>query len=440
MRRMRFEVLGFLALLIWPAGFACAAETTVTVGRADADFTSIQAAVDRAAGGTTVVVRAGVYREHVRVDKPLTLRGEGAVVVDAGKNGSAIILAGSGIELSGFEVRNAGSSGTDAGLLVLGDGNTLSHIRATENHRGIVVSGGRENDISDSEASGNRNDGVALLGASATGVTRNTLSGNGRAGIWLEAIHADQSMLEAAENRIFDNSVRANKKFGIALNSGAVRNEIDGNRVEANGRQTSDAGILINCGPNGNLVRENVVSGNQKHGILIISGSFANRVLDNAVTGSATGIGIYDANTNEIAGNSVRGSADYGIRLDDMAPLMGKAANVPGMAGAFPVSAQNILHHNDLVDNRINAFDLSGKPWTPPGAEAMPPALLESMGNMLAPNRWDDGKEGNHYDDFDEEREGFIDRNEDGIGDAAHAIPGGAAVDNFPLKTVPTSD
>ena len=429
--------IGFFLALAGPAGLAWGAGEEFTVGRSNADFTAIQAAVDHAPQGATIVVRAGTYREHVTIDKALTLEADGKVVVDAGRKGSAVTLSGSGITVTGFEVRNAGSSGTQAGLLVLGNGNTITHVRATGNNWGIVVSGGHDNTVSDSEATKNKHDGIALLGASATTVTHNLLTGNSRAGVWLAAGRQGKTVLEAAENRILDNDVHDNRNYGIALNTGAVRNTVSGNTVDDNGRKISDAGILINCGPNGNLVENNTLSGDQKHGILIISGSFANRILSNAVTGSAIGIGVYDANANEIAENAVTGSADYGIRLDDMSPLMGAAANTPAIAGAFPVSADNVLHHNDLADNRINAFDRSGKPWTPPGAKNMPPALLKNMAGMLAPNRWDDGKEGNHYDDFDEEPEGFVDRNSDGIGDKAHPIPGGSGVDNFPLAEAP---
>ncbi len=429
--------IGFLLALTGPAGLALGAGATFTVGRSNADFTSIQAALDHASQGATIIVHAGTYREHVTVDKALTLEAEGNAVIDAGRKGSAVTLSGSGITFTGFEVRNAGSSGTQAGLLVLGNGNTIEHVRATGNNWGIVVSGGHDNVISDSAATQNKHDGIALLGASTTTLTHNILTGNGRAGLWLAAAHEAKTVQEAAENRILDNDAHDNRNFGIALNTGAVRNEVSGNTVEDNGRKISDAGILINCGPNGNLVESNTLSGNQKHGILIMSGSFANRILSNSVTGSAVGIGIYDANANEIAKNVVTGSADYGIELDDMSPLMGAVANAPGIAGAFPVSADNLLHHNDLAENRINAFDRSGKPWTPPGTKNMPPTLPQNMAATLAPNRWDDGKEGNHYDDFDEEREGFIDRNADGIGDKAHAIPGGSAVDNFPLADAP---
>jgi parallel beta-helix repeat protein len=411
---------------------ATAGEGVLTVGKGG-DFASIQAAVDHVASGASIVVRAGTYRERVVVDKALTLSAEGAVVIDAGRSGSAVTLSGSSITFTGFEVRNAGSAKTDAGLFISGNGNTVSRVKATANNFGIVVSGGHDNAITDSAAVGNKHDGIAVLGAVSTTVTGNRTEGNGRAGIWLAATHVGQVMQEAVGNRVGDNETRKNRSFGIALNTGANRNEITANRVEANGRAMSDAGILLNCGPNDNLVESNILSRNQRHGILVMSGAFSNRIIANSVTGSANGIGIYDANSNEIASNTVTGSADYGIRLDDMSPLMGGAGKVPGIAGAFPVSSLNTLFRNDMAENRVNAFDRSGTPWSPPGASKAASADLPAGGQMLEPNRWDNGAEGNHYDDFDEEREGFLDRNGDGIGDNVHAIPGGAAVDHFPL-------
>jgi hypothetical protein len=53
---------------------------------------------------------------------------------------------------------------------------------------------------------------------------------------------------------------------------------------------------------------------------------------------------------------------------------------------------------------------------------------------LRSANRWDDGLQGNHHSDFDEESEGFLDADADGIGDGARPIPGGRAVDHFPLS------
>lgn len=428
----KFAWFSLLALLAGPG--VALGQTVLTVGSSNANFPSIQAAINAAAEGTSIAVQGGTYREHVQVNKRLTLEAKGPVIVDAGRQGSAITLASSGITLTGFEVRNAGSAEHEAGLLVLGDGNNISHIRATANNSGIVVLRGRNNTISDSDISGNRHDGIVLIGATANTVTHNNIASNGRAGVWIQAEHLRSTIQESTENRILANRTHDNRSFGIALHTGANRNEVSDNEVTSNGSTNVDSGILINCGPTGNVVQRNKLSANQKTGIMVIVGSFANRLLDNDMTGSATGIGVYASNGNQFVSNRVSGSASYGIHLDNLDPMSGGGANLPGFpGGTHPVSAQNLLHHNNLTSNRVNAFDRSGKAWEPPGAGALSPEIRESMRKALSPNLWDDGHNGNHYDDFDEAREGFVDKNNDSIGEAPRAIPGGVAVDHFPL-------
>ena len=62
--------------------------------------------------------------------------------------------------------------------------------------------------------------------------------------------------------------------------------------------------------------------------------------------------------------------------------------------------------------------------------------MLKTMRAQLEPasNRWDDGTYGNRYDDFDEVAEGFVDRDQDGIGERAHPIPGGTSTDHHPTS------
>lgn len=76
-------------------------------------------------------------------------------------------------------------------------------------------------------------------------------------------------------------------------------------------------------------------------------------------------------------------------------------------------SHNNTISNNTITDNKINAFD---------------PAKKANM------NQWDDGKHGNFYSDFNLSTPGFTDNNHDGIGDIAHPIPDGAAIDRYPLS------
>ncbi len=70
---------------------------------------SIQAAIFTAQPGDVIVVSRGIYSEHLKVDKPITLRGLGMPLLDATASGSAITLQADGITVEGFRIINAGT-------------------------------------------------------------------------------------------------------------------------------------------------------------------------------------------------------------------------------------------------------------------------------------------------------------------------------------------
>lgn len=61
-----------------------------------------------AAPGATVEIPAGVYRERIRIDKPLTLVGRDNPVIDAGGKGQIVEIGAPDVTIRGFTLRNTG--------------------------------------------------------------------------------------------------------------------------------------------------------------------------------------------------------------------------------------------------------------------------------------------------------------------------------------------
>ncbi|MEM0464776.1 NosD domain-containing protein [Pyrobaculum sp.] len=74
----------------------------------------------------SVVVLQGLFKGNYVVDKPLTLKGVGAVI-DGGGNGTVVKIATSNVSIRDLVIKNSGRTGLDSGIWI-------------ENSRGVVVS------------------------------------------------------------------------------------------------------------------------------------------------------------------------------------------------------------------------------------------------------------------------------------------------------------
>jgi len=72
-----------------------------------ADFRVIQQAIYVADYGDTIFVRAGIYKENIIIDKPLTLIGEDKNAIIDGTGSRAISVSHNACKIQGFEIRNA---------------------------------------------------------------------------------------------------------------------------------------------------------------------------------------------------------------------------------------------------------------------------------------------------------------------------------------------
>lgn len=158
-------------MLLIPFVSSCLA-STLTVGPGE----SIQVAIALARSGDTIEVQSDIYYEHLRVDKPLILRGKGMPVLDATASGSAITLMADGVIVEGFRIKNAGSWPKDdthaAGIKVLSDGNRIGGNNVSNNFNGILILSSN-NTVENNTVGRNLGFGIRMENAS-----NNTLQGN----------------------------------------------------------------------------------------------------------------------------------------------------------------------------------------------------------------------------------------------------------------------
>lgn len=170
---------------------------TLSLGPGD----SIQAAVAIAKPGDVIEVKNGTYHEHVKVDKPLILRGlvggSKMPVLDATASGSAIVLKADGITVEGFRIINSGSwpkeDPTAAGIVVLSDGNRIIGNDVSNNFNGLLIKGSN-NTIMGNRIARNLGYGIRVERAKNCTIQNNRLEENGQnafddgANLWMANI------------------------------------------------------------------------------------------------------------------------------------------------------------------------------------------------------------------------------------------------------------
>jgi parallel beta-helix repeat (two copies) len=203
---------------------------TRTVFPNDCDYESIQAAIDAAYPGDTIVVHSGIYNERLNVTKPLVIRGmntgAGMPVVDAEGNGSTIILNADGIVLEGLYLTGAGSW-PESGIKVNSDDNIIVRVNVWENKWvGIYLRSCSNNTIAESISSNNDNDGVMFFYSTRNTFRNNVVGNNGDDGV---------QFLNSGDNEVTGNVISNNDDDGIVLDT-SENNYISANNINNNNR------------------------------------------------------------------------------------------------------------------------------------------------------------------------------------------------------------
>jgi parallel beta-helix repeat protein len=268
-------------VLMFAAAIVCgtAGADTIAVCSSGCDYTTIQAAVNAASTGDTIIVGDGMYNENVDVGKRLTIRSENGsastIVQAADSNDHVFEVTDDYVSISGFTVTGAyGGGGIDLDTV---DYCNISYNNALHNANGIVLEGSDNNTLNG-----------------------NIVKYNADNGIWL--------YFQSNNNKLIDNIVNFNINYGIAL---YVSN--NNNMLIDNNASNNNDGIHLSTYSNYNIVSGNTAINNSNYGVSLYS-SNSNRIYNNYFdnTNNAYDDGSNIWNTTKTAGTSIIGEPYLG--------------------------------------------------------------------------------------------------------------------------------
>jgi Right handed beta helix region len=305
---------------------------TLTVATSGAQYTSIQAALNDARGGDTVLVKAGTYREKVSFknsgsasDRCIVLKGDGQAIIDGGRGaGVGITVAGkSYVAVVGMTVQAFHGGGVPTGIAVTGSSNHLdlrnnvvSDIRSSDNAHGISFYGAAATPMSDLFIDGNEIKNCKLgssesmvLNGNVTKfvVSNNKVHDNDNIGIDFIGFEGtgpngqDQARDGiCVDNLVYNINSYGNPAYGNEHSAGGIY--VDGGRdivIERNRIADADIGIEVASEHGGKstsniVVRNNFIAGSFQGNIMI--GGYDNQ------RGSTSNVTIVN-NTTFGAGN-----------------------------------------------------------------------------------------------------------------------------------------
>jgi len=284
----------------------------------------LQPWLDAALPGASIRLPPGIYQGPAVISKPLTLEGDGKVIIDAGGRGTVLTINADQVTLRGLTLRASGDShdALDGGLMAQGKNlliednvieDVLFGITLHKSSDSIV----RRNRIrSRPVESADRGDGLRLWYS-----TRNRIEGNDIARI------RDITVTNSTHNRFTGNTIRDSRRafnFLFAHRTLVDRNHLENNStgiiaLNSDGLIIRNNRILHAMDPSGAgiALKETsaaLVIGNEiihcAHGIMADSPMDPiNRIVfvDNLVAHNITGIYFYGAKGGHIAlGNTFR--------------------------------------------------------------------------------------------------------------------------------------
>ncbi|MFC7250140.1 nitrous oxide reductase family maturation protein NosD [Halomicroarcula sp. GCM10025324] len=313
----RSVLAGSITVVGVPTLTGTAAAATIRVPE---DYSSIQAAVDNAAPGDTVVVNGGTYVEEVTITKDLTLRGQNSPTIESPDSlmsrGIVRVEGSVDVEVRGFEIDGAGNGDGEGddfdGILYQGASGTIrdnsvvrvrdDELKGNQRGVGIVVRGGGTVDIKDNVLEDYQKNGIVIQNAGTTAeIKRNTVVG---AGVTDIIGQNGIQMSGGAEGAIQDNDVRDHvyEDTGQVVATGVLLFGVDSITVQKNSLTNTEIGVA-SLGSDNRIIRNRIDEGSDDDwGILLFAGDNA-KVTNNTISHYTIGIQVAAGSNNKVIRN-----------------------------------------------------------------------------------------------------------------------------------------
>jgi len=336
------------------------------VSGASDTYSSIQEAVDRAAAGSTIIVREGMYNETVNVDKMLTIRSEcgpqKTVVQSDNQDDCVFYVTADSVNISGFTIVGTGdylsSVLSNCGILLYNaKGNTISNNILKDNLLGICLYGSSNNTMQENNAISNIHTGIYLYDSPNNTLYRNKAISNSN-GICLRA---------SGDNRLCGNKME-NNDYNLIITNFTSLNEIDKSNtvdgkpvyqvvgksdLEINASSRAGTVFCINCQ---NVTVRDLDLKNNYCGVVLYNTS--NFLLENnTLTNNDAGIYLLDSGDGKITNNSADSNNEFGFLFENACgnAIENNTADSNMMCGLYLISSRgNTLKYNTMSDNYLN--------------------------------------------------------------------------------------
>jgi parallel beta-helix repeat protein len=315
------------------------------------DFPSIQVGITSANNGDTIMVLPGIYREHVKIDRSVTIIGSGnlTIIVGFGNDHTIKIPRGvTNVTLKNFKVVGSGKPSW-AGIYIGGVNNTVEKVTVTNHGYGIFMWDSSGNSLKNNSLFGNICN-LKIWGLSLSHFLHNIDSTNRVEGkkvyywvnqrnkivpknagyvalincskIFVKNLYIEKNfpgvLLAYTEDTIIRNVTFSMNECGIRLIS-SHDNFLINNKVLDSG---NFGGIYLTACRN-NTIANNTIKNNLASSLLggitlesstiLSSVSAGNKICNNFISENSAGMVIFDSQNNSIINNKFLKNKKYGL-------------------------------------------------------------------------------------------------------------------------------